>query len=132
MDEIVEIALMCSAAVFHQVGLAVARRWFAPVNKSPYRNAMFDGRANTLTTAPPDGFLHWPQEPVEGRRADVQDRASHHRVEPQMPVAFDTLNQPRQQRLQPFAANPVGRPPQQPQSFTSRLAVDRLTWSCRP
>ncbi len=89
-----EIALMRPAAVLHQVGLAIARRRFIRVGKSPYRYALSEGRANApaATPPPPGGFPHRPREPVDGRRADVQDRASHRRVEPQMPVALHALD----------------------------------------
>src|SRR5438132_12146136 len=48
-----EAAFMLGATVFDQIGLAVARRRFAPIIKSPHRHALRDCRAQS-PAAPAD------------------------------------------------------------------------------
>jgi hypothetical protein len=119
-----EIALMLDpAAVLHQVGLAVSRRRVTPIGKGAHRYALLDRRADPPAAPPatPTAFPYRTQQPIDGRCADVQQRASHYRVQPQVSVPLHAFDQHRQQRFKPLAADPIGGLPQQRQGLPHRL-----------
>jgi hypothetical protein len=89
---------MLSATVFDQVGLTVAWRRFAPIIKGPHRHTLPHRRTQSPAARADAAarLAHRAQQPIDGRRADIQQGASHHRIEPHMTVALHTLDQHRQ------------------------------------
>jgi hypothetical protein len=89
---------MLAAAVLDQIRLTVARRRFAPIITGPYWHALPERPAQSPAPSPDAaaGLSHRAQQPIDGRGADVQQRAPHYRIEPQMTMALHAVDQYRQ------------------------------------
>ena len=126
MDEVA--ALLHSAAVLNQVAFEIAGRRIAPVSEGPHRHTLSDGRAGAPT--PPartsGRFALRAQQTVDGCGADLEQPASHHRVELEMAVPFHCLDQNRDENSQPLAADAISRLPQHRQRLMHRLVVESL------
>ena len=101
-------------AMGHEVRLHVAGRGIVPVRVGADRHASPQGRAMRSPPAPTAraGGAHGGEDAVDARRADLMQQTSHSLVQREMTVPLHRRDQQRDQRLQPLAADPVRRLPE--------------------
>ena len=113
-------------AVRDQIRLDEARRRILPVGEGPHRDAPPDRRRRCAPPASARAIvLRIPQRAVDRRRAHRQQtplRTSG--ASCKVAVSLHRLDQHRQQRPQPLAADPVGRLPDHDQRLAHRFVVD--------
>ena len=68
-------------------------------------------------------FAFRAQQSIDGGGAHAEQSGSYHRVELEMTVALHRINQNRDKRLKPLAADAIARLPQHRQGLTYRLIV---------
>ena len=120
-------------AVRDEIGLHEAGCRVVPVCERPHRHAPPHGqrRRRPALARAARSDTHRPERPVDRGRADRLEPRAHPSVERQMPVALHRREQHRDQRLQPLAADPVRRLPEQDQRLAHRLVVEP-TLGARP
>jgi len=117
-----------AATVLDHVDLEEAWRRVAPVGEGAHRNTSSDGRAHCLAALalPVDVQARGGEHAVDGRCADLQHLAPDDRSQVEMTVTFHDIDQQRDQRPQPFAADPICRLPKHRQRLANRLVVETI------
>src|SRR6266481_5051667 len=112
MDEVT--AVLHASAVFHQVALAITPRRIAPVSEGPHWYALPTRRAHAPAAAAQTsgGFALRAKQMIDGGRADIQQPASYHWVQPQMAVALHRVDQHRDEFSKALTADAISCFPQ--------------------
>jgi len=129
MDEVP--AFLHSATVFDHIALAVAWRRITPIGKGSNRHTLPDRRARA-PAAPPrmsGCFAFRAQQSIDGGGAHAKHSGSYHRVEFEMTVALHGIDQDRDKRPEPLAADPIARLPQHREGLTYRLILKSPAWT---
>ena len=74
-------------------------------------------------------FAFRAQQSIDGGGAHAKHSGSYHRVELEMTVALHRINQNRDKRPEPLAADAIARLPQHRQCLTYRLIVKSPAWT---
>ncbi len=119
-----EAAVRSRSAVRDQVRLDEPRWRIVPVGEGPDRNAPPDRRWCAPLVPSQAIALRIPQGAVDRRRAHRQQKPAHLGIERKVSMPLHRLDQHRQDRPKPLAANPVGRLPDHQQRGPHRFAVD--------
>ena len=109
-----------------QVGFDVARRRRLPVGERPDRHDAPNGRLGQRPLAGPAACrqAYRGQEAIDGRGAHRQHVRADLGVEVQMPMMLQRGHQDLNQRLEAFAAHPVGRLPKHDERIGDGLVID--------
>ena len=97
------------------VPIGVSADWNAP----PHRRRM----AIATGSAAQAGHAHRSEDAIDAGRTDPKQPDSHRLVQGKMAISFHRSDQKRDQRLQPFAADPVGRLPKHHQCLAHGIVI---------
>jgi len=124
-------AFLRPAAVFDHIALAVTWRRITPIGKGSYRHTLPDRRARAPATPPrASGCVAFrAQQSIDGGGAHTKQSGSYHRVEFEMTVALHGIDQNRNKRPEPLAADAIARLPQHREGLMYRLIVKSPPWA---
>src|SRR5271166_4639566 len=91
----------------YEVHLQEPRAGIVPIRERPDGNLPARLRGPFLLPALTRRGADWPQEPVDGRRANCEQMLTYQRVERQMAVSFHRRNQVGQDRFEAFPTDAI-------------------------
>ncbi|MFL9912922.1 hypothetical protein PQR75_44330 [Paraburkholderia fungorum] len=118
-----------AAAMLDEVDLQIAGQRIVPVGKGPDRDRAADRipHASGTPALPSEGlFTNIPEQPVDRGRADAGEPLTQGVGQRQITIPGHRLDQRRNHRLQPLAADPVRGLPQRDQRCKNLIVVAPL------
>ena len=109
----------------HEVSRHESGRRVVPIGVGAYWHAPPHRRRMAIATgwAARADHAHWSEDAIDAGGTDPKQPGSHRLVEREMAMSFHRRDQKRDQRFQPFAADPVCRLPKHHQCLAHGFVI---------